>query len=390
MTHFHDLPLELIAAILDYLDISDVRNTLRTAKSLRHPSEKRLYHSVALPTDRHSAEGHGTIHTRFLETISRHNRLARHVVKLVLGDANPPGRGDPDINRFISDAMETMINLKELEIYGYPYISHAYLDSVPFSLTNLVISTKTYDKEAPTPDLLPILQAHPNLEELALDCLYLPKDLVATLKAERNGLVPQKKILCPKLKRFEGYDSCLLLFLPMRKIDIATSLGCGTRWSEYGEGGQTGGSSFLLDPVVIQSFQHLRVLEVWPACDWTTSTHSFPNFAVHLTSLIHIKIVEDVRAFNYRSDLTLPALSRIQSLQSVTLATGRYPGLTIMDLRDSVGNVCNVLPDIQEIFVGADRKDLMYYRYVKGEGIQVDLVDRNVACWPYARWLRDS
>jgi len=81
----------------------------------------------------------------------------------------------------------------------------------------------------------------------------------------------------------------------------------------------------------------------------------------------------------------------MKTLESVTLASVAWTvGLTMMEVRDAVRNVCNVLSDIPEVFFVIERNDLVYYRYVKGEGIQVDLVDQDVACWPYARWLHES
>ena len=386
MSYFQNLPLELTEAILDYLDVADFRKTLRTAKFLRHPSEKRLYHRVALPTDLNTAKGLGKIHARFLETIVQSEHLAQHVIELVVGGVNPPEGGNPDINRVIGDAMKKMINLKKLNIYGNPYIAHAHLDSIPFSLTHLVISTQIYADEVPVPNLLPILRAHPDLQELALDCSDFCSELVAALRAEQKGLAPESEIICPKLKRFDGYDEGLLLFLPMRRIESATSLGPGAGW--FDDEGRSGNARWL-NPLLIQSLQHLRVLEIWPKREWNDPIHSFPHYAPYLTSLTHIQVVDDIRALNHGVDVILTALGHIKTLESVTLASGGIQGLSMMDVRDAVRNVCDVLPDITEVFVGIDEKDLMYYRYFKGEGIQTDLVDQSVACWPYTRWLRE-
>jgi len=388
MSYFQNLPLELREVILDHLDAADFRNTLQAARFLRHSSEKRLYHGVALPTDRNDAEGLERIHTLFLETVVQNDHLALHVVKLVLGDFNPPEEGNPDINRVIGEAMKKMINLKELEIYGNPYIAHARLHSVPFSLTHLVISTQICADEEPVPGLLPILQAHPDLEELALDCSGLSDDLVSTLTAERKGLIPQNEILCPKLKRFDGYDEGLLLFLPRRRIESATSLGSGAGF--FDDEGR-GGDCRFLNPALIPSFQYLRALEVWPNREQYGPKYSLPTFAPYLTSLTHLEIVDDIRVLGRtgnRGDV-LRALRSMKSLESITISSGKFWGLTWMDVYNGIWDVRYFLPDIQEIFIGIEETDWMYHRYVKGKVIQRDTVDQNVACWRYARWLRD-
>ena len=385
------MPLELIEAILDYLDVPNLRRTLRTARFLRYPSEQRLYHRVTFPT--YSTSDPGNVQARFLDTILKNDRLAQYVIKLVLGAITPREGGNAKVNRILGQAMNKMINLKQLDIYGNPYIAHAHLDSVPFSLTHLVISTQVMSDLEPVPGLLPILQAHPDLEELALDCSDFPDDLVSTLKEGHKGLVSEESepILCPNLKRFDGYDEGLRLFLPMRKIESSTTMGPGLYYTD-----DDGNIDLVgwLNPLLIQSYQHLRVLEIWPKREGNIVVCCLPTIAPYLTSLKHLQIVDDIRALVNQSDSDhiLSSLARIPTLESITLSSlGVDSGIAMMDIRDAVRHVCSALPDIPQVFVGVEEgSKLLFYRYVRGEGIQTDLVGQDVACRPYTRWLQEG
>ena len=382
MAYFKELPLELAEAILDCLDNGALRETLRTAKFLRYPSEKRLYRAVTLPTNRNESQELGYLQRRFLETILSNERLAHYVVKLALGNTAPSKNSDSRVNRIIGQAMKKLINLKELNIFGYPYTLHAQLHSVPFSLTHLVISADKCSDTAPVLSLVPILQAHPNLEELALDCSPLPPDIVDALNAERERPTsPESGILCPYIKRFDGYDEGLRLFLPMRRIESGTSVGSGTEYIE-----EENLVDVWLTPLLIQSYQHLRVLEVWP--DRDDNVCFFSTVAPYLTSLTHLQILDDVFDLHVQ-DYLLLSLGRIPSLKSVTFMAIHGSWISEPTASGVVRLVRTVCPDIPEIFIGGagGSTSVSYYHYRKGESFHINIVGQEVACRPYARWL---
>jgi len=86
------------------------------------------------------------------------------------------------------------------------------------------------------------------------------------------------------------------LFCAFDKIESATSLSPG---AGYFDDEGRGSASRWLNPVLIKSFQHLRVLELWPKHEWNDSTDSFPHFVVYLISLPQIQIVDDIRALSH-------------------------------------------------------------------------------------------
>ena len=384
MSYFQQLPLELTEAILDYLRPGSLRATIRTAKFLRFPGEKRLYSRVILPINP-AMEDLGDIQSLFLSTVANSDRLAQHVVRLVLGEIAPLEEGKANINCIIGQAMKMMINLKELDIFGFPYIGHAQLDSVPFSLTHLVMSGEKTNNEATTvPDLISILRTHPDLEELALDCTKPLPDLVAALKTEQQGLVPKTGILCPRLKRFDGYDDGLRLFLPLRNIESGTSLGSGAEYVA-----NDGLADLWLTPVLKPSYQYLRVLEVWLDRQWL-DTCFLPTVAPYLTSLRDLQLVDYTFGVPPQ-DYLQPLLGCIPALDSLTLsimATGTTE--TIMtDAQNVVPLVRSVCPTVGEIYVGREgiADEVVYCRYTKRGGFHSGLVSQEVACRPYARWL---
>jgi len=385
MTYLQHLPLELIEAILKYLRPRSLRATIRTAKFLRTPGERKLYSRVFLPIDRFATKRLWKIQVRFLNTVLENDRLAQHVVKLVLGDSDPSAEGDAQINHVLGQAMEKMINLKQLKIFGHPYIVHAHLDCVPFSLTHLFISGERFSDTAPVPELIPILRAHPNLEELAVDCMEFPPDLVLALKEEQQGLVPESGILCPRLKRFDGYDEGLRLLLPMRKIRSGTAL-------VHSGANDVDNDSIMglwLTPVLISSYQYLRVLEVWP--NHGKNPSFLVTIAPFLTSLTHLQILDDILSLHPQHYL-LHLLCRLPALESITLTTRGGKSLTLVTsaLQDVVRLVHTVCPNISKIYVGGEAplSNVVYYGYdTKGQGVEISLVSQEVACRPYARWI---
>ena len=292
--------------------------------------------------------------------------------------------------------MKNLVNLKELDIYGRSHIVHAHLDSVPFSLTHLFSSwmedsdsdTKIDSDSRKDPPLLAILQAHPTLEELGLSlpsALWMPRDLVSALKAEQEGVVEENDIICPKLRRFDGCDEGLRLFLPTRRIECVTALGRGAEYIVE----MDKHLSIWLNPILQQSYQHIRVLEVWPEEDhyiWF-----FPTIALYLTSLTHLCIFGDVRELAHRSCDLSSALGQIETLQSITLSSAGEEGITMVDVQEAVQFVQGALPDVKEIFVGLEEEEeMVYYRYVEGEGMRCKVVGQDVACRLYTKWMRDS
>jgi len=379
MSHIQHLPLELVERILDYLDTRALQETLRTARFLHDPSEKRLYHTVCLSAD--STKGLGDRQGRFLDTILRTTRLAHHVVKLVMGGCV---RGEkPRVNATVARAMKNMHNLKQLGIFGYPYILCTGLDSVPFGPNGLIISTGGKVRPSDVNDytsLVSILQAHPKLEELALDYPKLPSDLAAVLKAEEDGSIPASKVLCPRLKRFYGYDEGLRTFLPMRTIESGTTMILGSDLLYLIEDVD---SDVWMTPALMESYLHLRFLEVWPARGQKTSFLSI--IAPYLASLTHIHLIDSTFVGGEADYLLLP-LRQLPALKSVTLTNLEDPFVTATEVQDIVGCVCTICPDIEEIFVGGEELPLLYH-YTKGNGIQISSVEKKVECRPYTKWL---
>ena len=283
--------------------------------------------------------------------------------------------------------MKKLVNLRQLSLYGSPYIVNADLDSVPFTLSYLVLSGERESDIDPDLPLLAILQAHPTLEELALDFSGLPRDLVSALKAEQEGAISEHDILCPNLKRFDGCDEGLRLFLPMRRIENVTSLGCGAEYiNNVGEH-----LSLWLNPILKTSYQQIRTLEAWPEED-DFSWFFNPAITPYLTFLTHLLIFDSERGLAHHNYDLLIALEQFKALQSITLISAGATGIAMKDVQDAVRHVRGALPDLEEIFVGLgeDQEDMVYYRYAKGEGIKPDPVGRELACKPYTRWLRQD
>ena len=375
MSFFQHLPFELTEDILNHLDTDTLPKTLRTASFLRYPSEKRLYRIIDLSSQ--TNEGLANRQARFFRTVLENNRLAHHVVKLVMGGCSST-LGDERVNRLIGGAMKKMINLKDLTISGYPYITQAQLDSVPFSLTRLSIYEQELSDKATKLPLLSIFRAHPNLEDHDMDVTELPHDLVEALKAEQNDPSYATRILCPRVKRFMGYDEGLRLFLPSRIIEIARTGGAA---SEHIEDDDLEG--VWLTPVLTQSYQKLRILEVWP--DHYENTCFLPTIAPYLTSLTHLRIVDEISAI-HADDYLLLSLGQIPALESVTLSSLLINWVTTVAMAlNKVQLVCAVCPDITEVYIGGVKylDTEMYYRYTKGQGLHGSLVREEVAYRPY-------
>ena len=387
MSHFDNLALELVEAILDHLGASSLASALRTAKILQYPSERRLYYRVDLSTPRKPSARLKDCEAIFFDTISKNDRLANHVVKLSFGGLHS-AEGDPRVNAVIADSMKKMVNLKRLSISGYPYIMHANIDLVPFSLTHLVIAGDRDFKELddfeaePEVPLLPILRAHPELVHLELDYRSLPPSLTEALKVEQKAPSNESGIICPHIKRFGGYDESLRLFLPTRTIESGLTMGTP---DEFIEEDQL--SDVWLTPALVQSYQHLRFLEVW------NTSLLFP-IAPYLTSLTHLRARANyytIRGTDSESDCLLSSLIRMPALESVTfkesVCTFGMPALE--HARKMVQLVCSVLPDIAEIFVegGMNPRSVLFYRYTNGEGLEDDLCgegvpfDTNITWW---------
>jgi len=369
---FQSLPFELTEAILDYLGDHALRQTLRIASFLRYPSEKRLYHTVSLSN--RSKKGLGDRQACFLDTVINNCRLAEYVVVLAMGGRTPADEDDPKVNSVIGQAMKNMINLKDLEISGDPYIINAQLDSVPFSLNRLYISQERVS-EAHFPSFIPILRAHPNLEEVAFDRRTFPSDLLTTLKAEDDA--PISEILCPHLRRFDGYDCGLRLFLARRTIERATTIGSGAELIYHEEL-----ADVWLTPVLTSAYRHLRVLEVWP--DRQKNTCFLSTVAPYLTFLTHLLIVDSFSLI-FPDDYLLLSLGRIPALKSFTISDLDEPRRTVLaDAQTIVDLVCSVCPDIAEIFVGGN-DCAEFYQYTKGKGLHSNLVSKEIACRPYSK-----
>jgi len=385
-SYFQKLSLELLEIILEHLEGSSLRAALRTAKFLRYLSERRLYNQVNLwtrPTGWHGV-GLEDRQASFLNTVLNNDRLARHVVQLALGGYDCM-EGDARINGIIGDSMKKMINLKKLAIFGHPYIRHSNLHSVPFNLTHLIISADTTAYTELDLLLLSILRAHPNLEELDLDFPEVPPDLVEALKAEQDGLPQGSGIICPHLKRFNGYNETLRLFLPMRTIESGTTMGC---WADYIHVDDL--PDFWLTPTLIQSYRHLLVLEVLP--EFATDTLFLSTIAPYLTSLTHLRTIAKLHSLGTKGHL-LESLGRMPALKSLTLRAFLIPQQfgTVERAREVVRLVCGVCPDIAEIFVeGEDLTEVMYYHYLKGKGFQTSLVRDEVAFGASIVWLHHS
>jgi len=216
----------------------------------------------------------------------------------------------------------------------------------------------------------------------------LTRELISALKAERDGLTPTSRILCPKLKIFEGYDEAMRLFLPLRKIEVRTIMAPG----QYHIDNDSDPVDVWLTPALIESYKHLRVLEVWPERPERDRRHFLPVIAPFLTSLTHFHLLDDL-CILHPTDPILLSLGRIPILQSVTFSQSssmwKKPS---WDAREMAQLVCTVCPNIQEIFVKDDQKadreweGEMYCRYTKG-GVYDSFVDDSVACKPYATWL---
>ena len=390
MAFFQYLHLELTEAILDYVDSDTLQSTLLVARFLRFPSEKKLYLRVSL-SDSSTVEGLVQRQVSFLSTVLHNDRLAQCVVKLLMGGCVPIQEGDPRINSILGPSMKKMVNLKQLEVFGYPFIIHAHLDSVPFSLAHLVISgeknveDEDQDRDRDLP-ILSILRAHPNLEELSLLFPALPPDLVQVLQSEQTrAIVSEEGIICAHLKRFDGYDDGLRLFLPTRMIEGVMATGSGV-----GNIGNDNLAEVWLTPPLIQSYQYLRVLEVWP--DRQKDTCFLSTIASYLTSLTHLQIVDSpLKRITADTELVL-TLERIPTLKSVTftalLEEDWVPEATV---QQRVELVCSACPEVTDIFVGSgeDPAEVMYHQYTKGVGFRIPLVGSEVACRQYAKWVHE-
>jgi len=376
-----NLPLELTEAVLDYLEDCDLRRTLRTARFLRYPSERRLYYTVSLLIG--PKGGQGGRQARFLNTVFNNHRLAQYVIVLVMGGCSPADEGDPRVNAIIGQAMKKMVNLKDLSIAGGPYILNAQLDSVPFSLTRLLFSGGIFsDKDFPS--FLPILRAHPKLEELAFESSTLPSDLIAALKTE--GEVPGSEILCPHLKRFDGYDDGLRLFLARRRIERGTTMGSGDELIKYEDL-----AAVWLTPTLTSSYRHLRVLEVWITYRPTRNACLLPTIAPYLTSLTHLLLVDNFSCM-HPGDPVISSLGKMRALESFTLSDMEVTfSAAVLDPQATsiVGLVRVVCPDIAEIFVGGYSEPPVFHHYTKGRGLHSSAVSEEVACRPYTKWVRE-
>jgi len=76
-------------------------------------------------------------------------------------------------------------------------------------------------------------------------------------------------------------------------------------------------------------------------------------------------------------------------MQSITMSSIDDEDITIADVEEAVRLVRGVLPYIQEIFFGSEEEGIVYYRYVKEEGMQRTFVDHGMAFGPYNRWVHD-
>ena len=377
------MPFELLEAILGHLDTTTLSKAIRTALFLRNPSERRLYHRVTFRTFSWVAQ------KRFLKTVTEADRLAQQVVILVLERNSPISLArNAELHRCIEQAMKKLINLKHLNIYGSSAIISAHLDCAPFSLTHLVVSGDKVSYSDLDPPLTAILRAHPNLEELAVRFMPLPSDLASTLKAEQKSLTPEGGILCPKLKRFDGYDEGMRQFLPLRKIEGYATMGPGPKYINDEDL-----EAAWLTPALKESYRHLRALEVLRSRG-RNRNHYLSTIAPYLTSLTHLHLLDDLDDL-HATDHILSSLGRIPTLKSVTLTKSR-PKLYAVSgrAREVAQLVCSVCLDLAEIFVedyeekdaAEDPGDIMYSRYTKG-GVHDGFSNYSVACGHYTGWL---
>ena len=388
------MPLELIEDILDYLDVIALRGTIRTAKFLRYPSEKRLYRRVIFPATSNSWDAQAC----FLETIAESDCLGQHVVKFVLGrndqlDVTRRAR----VNQSIGEAMKKMVNLKELDVYGGPAIINAHLDSVPFSLTHLVLCVSKFAFSSYSIRVIPflsIIRAHPNLEDLALCVSDILFDLETALKEEQDRHTSKNDILCPKLKRFEGSDKDMRLFLPMRKIECRRALRSPALAVEYIADEQL--EDVWLIPALKESYRHLRSLEV---CPYHREARSFLTvIAPYLTSLTHLHVLDNLHRYTPTDDVgILHSLGRIQALRSVTFTDPVKIGIPVWLAREIAETVRTICPNIREVFVqdcerrGEEPNDAMYYQSARRNGVVSSaFVSRWIACKPYADWVDEQ
>jgi len=360
-----NLPLELVETVLDYLDDHDLLNTLRTARFLRHPSERKLYREISLSA--HASKG------CFPETIVDDDRLAGYVTRVVTGDA-----GDQRFNAVVGQAMKKMINLKDLDIYGdSSSITNLRLDLVPFSLTRFVLTILGWGDDSEFLPFVSILRAHPNIEELAFDFSSPPLDLIAVLKAEEE--TPGSDILCPRLNSFYGNVEDLRLFLPRRRINRVRAIGSETdRLVD-----QRDLATLWLTPSLIPSYQHLRILEVGLFDPRTRNTCFLLIIAPYLISLTHLLLSDRSSRYHPADDILL-SLRGLRALESFTLTD--LDGAAVLDVPNPhaiVDLVRTVFPDIAEIFVGGCNS--RYYQYKKGRRLHSSLVSEEVACRPYTK-----
>jgi len=386
MSYFQRIPLELTDEILDYLDAPTLHATLRTATFLRHTSERKLYRRINLDYISSWTQNVSDRHARLFDTVFKNDRLALYVVKLELGDCDPID----EVIRIIGQALKKMVNLKDLYIHGYNYIHHAHLDSVPFSLRRLLILDTVGDSyTAPELPVLSILRAHPNLEELVLGYQELiSSELVKALEGEQDSALPHRNgIICPRLKRFDGPDEALRLFLPMRKIESGAMMGCNLKERLLGNDELV---DTWLTPALISSYQHLRTLEVWP---YHSQNPSFLTIMADLTSLTHLHIVCDISIF-LRDNKILLSMGKLPTLRSITLTDDELTWFAPSEAHRILRTVSAVCPNAQEVFLQEGEKegeldpdDVKYYRYTKGGGFDGTLVGHDVARRPYTAWL---
>ena len=182
---------------------------------------------------------------------------------------------------------------------------------------------------------------------------------------------------------FTRNDDALQPFLPMRRIERVLVTGF-----EAGNIASNELAEVWLTPPLIQSCQHLRVLEVWMTDRETWNAYFLSTIAPYLTSLPHLLLV-DWSSYIHPGDYLLLLMGKIRALESFTIADmDNTVSNTESEAEVMVDLVLTVCPYIAGIFVGGFTTP-RYYQYTKGRGLHNSPVSQEVACRPYTKWVRE-
>jgi len=314
----------------------------------------------------------------FLRTISLSERRAHHVNTLALHEFGADD--DPTmLLQLLEKAMKMMFNLKNLFIFGSPYIHHAHLESANFSLIHLSLGFP-YSEGSVCDEyklFLAILKAHPELQGISLpdsDFWTTKKDdRFATLEKVDEG--KHAAVLCPRLGHIESNGGMLI---PSLFVGRQIKHFIADRRRKLGEVEGGWGS-----PPTFPQYKHLNTLYIRVDSEEPSVSILPTTVARNLTSLTRLHIETGPASWGYRplmsrytpDDLIL-SVARIQTLESLTLSSDGPWCIGPLEQEDMVRFLYKSCPKLREAFVQSGFNSHTHHGV---KGMRLGVVGRDVA-----------